>query len=116
MISVFIRKGFWEAVPMVTNVNTSHPPPPLRLLPPGFAAAPKAAEYGELGSLRGRLLREDRVDSAAHARKVRIPAVIVEKREARRDRGLELPPLPPDSLILPVSYPAKPAPSEMRRC
>lgn len=56
MVSVFIRKEFWEAVLMVTNVNTSHPPlpppPPLSLLPLGFAAAPKAGENGKLGSQR----------------------------------------------------------------
>lgn len=30
--SVFIRKAFWEAVPMATNVNTSGPPLPLLLV------------------------------------------------------------------------------------
>lgn len=80
VFSVFIRKAFWEAVRMATNVNTSGPPPPpprLPLLPIGFATAPKAGENGKLGSQRGPLLRKDNVSSAEHTRKVRTVGVFV---------------------------------------
>lgn len=89
--SVFIRKDFWEAVRMATNVNTSGPPlpllpppPRLPLLPLGFATAPKAGENGKLGSQRGPLLRKDNVGSAEHTQKVRTVGVFVLKRARPR--------------------------------